>query len=259
MGGGVRAKGSEVPRRSRLRAYLCPPPSVGSPTVPRRHHPWDTGGRATHLGHHRRVFCDCGAAGFPPGPPGLPSTPGSPIRTAASRPARLTAPTHRQAPFGRPDACRNNPTPSRTYTQPRQPTPTEQLPRAVSHAVRLPRHEGEAVHLRRARVPRQSRAHRQLRGDRLRDHRVRTFPRRPGHRGRRRSVDEHGRIEDEFATLINPEGPDTGPVFIHGIITPRSRRRRPSPRSHPSSSLASTAPWWSRTTHRSRSASSPPS
>ena len=30
-------------------------------------------------------------------------------------------------------------------------------------------------------------------------------------------VDADGRIEDEFATLINPEGRDTGPVFIHGI------------------------------------------
>ena len=30
-------------------------------------------------------------------------------------------------------------------------------------------------------------------------------------------VDEHGKVEDEFATLVNPEGRDTGPVFIHGI------------------------------------------
>lgn len=30
-------------------------------------------------------------------------------------------------------------------------------------------------------------------------------------------VDISGRVEDEFATLINPEGRDTGPVFIHGI------------------------------------------
>jgi DNA polymerase III epsilon subunit-like protein len=30
-------------------------------------------------------------------------------------------------------------------------------------------------------------------------------------------VDADGRIEDEFATLINPEGRDTGPVFVHGI------------------------------------------
>lgn len=30
-------------------------------------------------------------------------------------------------------------------------------------------------------------------------------------------VDENGRIEDEYATLINPDGADTGPVFIHGI------------------------------------------
>lgn len=30
-------------------------------------------------------------------------------------------------------------------------------------------------------------------------------------------VDAHGRVEDEFATLVNPEGRDTGPVFIHGI------------------------------------------
>jgi DNA polymerase-3 subunit epsilon len=30
-------------------------------------------------------------------------------------------------------------------------------------------------------------------------------------------VDADGRIEDEYATLINPEGRDTGPVFIHGI------------------------------------------
>lgn len=30
-------------------------------------------------------------------------------------------------------------------------------------------------------------------------------------------VDANGRIEDEFATLINPEGRDVGPTFIHGI------------------------------------------
>lgn len=30
-------------------------------------------------------------------------------------------------------------------------------------------------------------------------------------------VDATGRIEDEFATLVNPEGRDTGPVFVHGI------------------------------------------
>lgn len=30
-------------------------------------------------------------------------------------------------------------------------------------------------------------------------------------------VDGRGRVEDEFATLVNPEGRDTGPVFIHGI------------------------------------------
>lgn len=30
-------------------------------------------------------------------------------------------------------------------------------------------------------------------------------------------VDAKGRIEDEFATLIHPDGADTGPVFIHGI------------------------------------------
>ena len=30
-------------------------------------------------------------------------------------------------------------------------------------------------------------------------------------------VDAEGRIEDEFATLINPDGSDVGPTFIHGI------------------------------------------
>ncbi|WP_160005789.1 3'-5' exonuclease [Nocardioides sp. AX2bis] len=30
-------------------------------------------------------------------------------------------------------------------------------------------------------------------------------------------VDASGRVGDEFATLVNPEGRDTGPVFIHGI------------------------------------------
>jgi DNA polymerase III epsilon subunit-like protein len=30
-------------------------------------------------------------------------------------------------------------------------------------------------------------------------------------------VDKNGRIEDEYATLLNPEGRDTGPVFVHGI------------------------------------------
>lgn len=30
-------------------------------------------------------------------------------------------------------------------------------------------------------------------------------------------VDQNGRIEDEYATLLNPEGRDTGAVFVHGI------------------------------------------
>lgn len=30
-------------------------------------------------------------------------------------------------------------------------------------------------------------------------------------------VDASGRVEDEFATLINPQGRDVGPTFIHGI------------------------------------------
>lgn len=30
-------------------------------------------------------------------------------------------------------------------------------------------------------------------------------------------VDRDGHIEDEYATLINPDGVDTGPVFVHGI------------------------------------------
>lgn len=30
-------------------------------------------------------------------------------------------------------------------------------------------------------------------------------------------VDKNGRIEDEYATLLNPEGRDTGAVFVHGI------------------------------------------
>lgn len=30
-------------------------------------------------------------------------------------------------------------------------------------------------------------------------------------------VDAAGRIEDEYATLLNPQGRDTGPVFVHGI------------------------------------------
>ncbi|WP_193312810.1 3'-5' exonuclease [Georgenia subflava] len=30
-------------------------------------------------------------------------------------------------------------------------------------------------------------------------------------------VDRTGRIEDEYATLLNPEGRDTGAVFVHGI------------------------------------------
>ena len=30
-------------------------------------------------------------------------------------------------------------------------------------------------------------------------------------------VDASGRVEDEFATLINPDGRDVGPTFIHGI------------------------------------------
>lgn len=30
-------------------------------------------------------------------------------------------------------------------------------------------------------------------------------------------VDRNGRVEDEYATLLNPEGRDTGAVFVHGI------------------------------------------
>lgn len=30
-------------------------------------------------------------------------------------------------------------------------------------------------------------------------------------------VDKNGRIEDEYATLLNPQGRDTGAVFVHGI------------------------------------------
>lgn len=30
-------------------------------------------------------------------------------------------------------------------------------------------------------------------------------------------MDAAGRIEDEYATLLNPQGRDTGPVFVHGI------------------------------------------
>ncbi|WP_426510922.1 3'-5' exonuclease [Dactylosporangium sp. McL0621] len=30
-------------------------------------------------------------------------------------------------------------------------------------------------------------------------------------------VDRDGRVEDEFVTLVNPDGRDTGPVFVHGI------------------------------------------
>lgn len=30
-------------------------------------------------------------------------------------------------------------------------------------------------------------------------------------------IDARGRIEDEYATLLNPDGRDTGPVFLHGI------------------------------------------
>lgn len=37
-------------------------------------------------------------------------------------------------------------------------------------------------------------------------------------------VDARGRIEDEFATLINPEGRDVGPTFIHGITNAQVKR-----------------------------------
>ncbi|MFC5730259.1 MULTISPECIES: 3'-5' exonuclease [Nocardioides] len=37
-------------------------------------------------------------------------------------------------------------------------------------------------------------------------------------------VDASGRIEDEFATLINPEGRDVGPTFIHGITNAQVER-----------------------------------
>jgi DNA polymerase III epsilon subunit-like protein len=37
-------------------------------------------------------------------------------------------------------------------------------------------------------------------------------------------VDDDGQIEDEFATLINPEGRDVGATFIHGITNEQVRR-----------------------------------
>jgi DNA polymerase III epsilon subunit-like protein len=37
-------------------------------------------------------------------------------------------------------------------------------------------------------------------------------------------VDARGQIEDEFATLINPDGRDVGPTFIHGITNAQVRR-----------------------------------
>ncbi|MFS3130079.1 exonuclease domain-containing protein [Nocardioides sp. Bht2] len=36
-------------------------------------------------------------------------------------------------------------------------------------------------------------------------------------------VDASGQVEDEFATLINPEGRDVGPAFIHGITNDQVR------------------------------------
>jgi len=36
-------------------------------------------------------------------------------------------------------------------------------------------------------------------------------------------VDASGRIDDEFATLINPQGRDVGPTFIHGITNAQVR------------------------------------
>jgi DNA polymerase-3 subunit epsilon len=37
-------------------------------------------------------------------------------------------------------------------------------------------------------------------------------------------VDASGRVEDEFATLINPQGRDVGPTFIHGISNEQVKR-----------------------------------
>ncbi|WP_445154535.1 3'-5' exonuclease [Arthrobacter sp. Hor0625] len=37
-------------------------------------------------------------------------------------------------------------------------------------------------------------------------------------------VDKNGRIEDEYATLLNPEGRDTGAVFVHGISNDAVRK-----------------------------------
>jgi DNA polymerase-3 subunit epsilon len=37
-------------------------------------------------------------------------------------------------------------------------------------------------------------------------------------------VDVSGRVEDEFATLINPQGRDVGPTFIHGISNDQVKR-----------------------------------
>lgn len=36
-------------------------------------------------------------------------------------------------------------------------------------------------------------------------------------------VDANGQIEDEFATLVNPDGRDVGPTFIHGITNDHVR------------------------------------
>lgn len=83
-------------------------------------------------------------------------------------------------------------------------------------ALRETGQERPAVHLRRTRSERLS-ARWTLRRHRRGDHRV--LPA----KGDRvieiavARVDASGRIEDEYATLINPEGRDTGPVFVHGI------------------------------------------
>lgn len=37
-------------------------------------------------------------------------------------------------------------------------------------------------------------------------------------------VDASGQIEDEFATLVNPDGRDVGPTFIHGITNAQVER-----------------------------------
>jgi hypothetical protein len=71
-------------------------------------------------------------------------------------------------------------------------------------------------------------------------------------------VDEHGRVRDEWCSLINPDR-DLGLQQIHGITLPKSAAHRRSRSLPPASPASCRVTSWSRTISRSTRCSSPPS